>query len=82
MNRRSFFKTMVGGVAVTAAVRTWPFRVFSFPSEIKIVPASNVLTAEMLRRAVELMKQSMVPIQPVTYWVHPRDEKRFKEMFV
>lgn len=23
---------MVGGVAASAAVRTWPFRVFSFPS--------------------------------------------------
>jgi hypothetical protein len=25
---------MIGGVAATAAVRTWPFRVYSFPSEI------------------------------------------------
>jgi hypothetical protein len=24
---------MIGGVAATAAVRTWPFRVYSFPSE-------------------------------------------------
>jgi hypothetical protein len=29
---------MVGGVAVAAAVRSWPFRVFSFPSEI-IIPS-------------------------------------------
>lgn len=33
-DRRSFLCTLVGGVAATAAVRTWPFRVFSFPSEI------------------------------------------------
>ena len=32
MNRRSFLGTLVGGVATTAAVRTWPFRVYSFPS--------------------------------------------------
>jgi hypothetical protein len=32
VNRRSFLRTMVGGVAVGAAVRTFPFRVFSFPS--------------------------------------------------
>lgn len=36
MNRRAFFKSMVGGLAATAAVRSWPFRVFSFPSELKL----------------------------------------------
>jgi hypothetical protein len=36
MNRRGFFKLTVGGVSTAAAVRTFPFRVFSFPSEIKI----------------------------------------------
>jgi hypothetical protein len=34
MDRRSFFRTMVGGVAAAAAVRTWPFRVYSFPTDI------------------------------------------------
>ena len=38
MNRRNFLSLMVGGVAAAAAVRTFPFRVFSFPKEIKIVP--------------------------------------------
>ena len=37
MNRRSFFRTMIGGVAAAAAVRTWPFRVYSFPSQVKSV---------------------------------------------
>ena len=36
MNRREFLSVLVGGVSVTAAVRTWPFRVFSFPSTIVI----------------------------------------------
>ena len=27
---------MVGGIAASAAVRTWPFRVYSFPKEIHI----------------------------------------------
>ena len=36
MNRREFLSTLVGGVSVNAAVRTWPFRVFSFPSKIVI----------------------------------------------
>ena len=32
MERRGFLKLMVGGVAAAAAVRTFPFRVFSFPN--------------------------------------------------
>jgi hypothetical protein len=34
MDRRKFLGMMVGGVAAAAAVRTFPFRVFSFPKEI------------------------------------------------
>lgn len=34
MNRRGFLRGLAGGVAATAAVRTFPFRVFSFPTEI------------------------------------------------
>ncbi len=33
MNRRNFLGMLVGGIAASAAVRTWPFRVYSFPSE-------------------------------------------------
>lgn len=36
MDRRNFFRSMIGGVAAAAAVRTWPFRVYSFPTEIQI----------------------------------------------
>ena len=36
MNRRNFFRTMIGGVAAAAAVRTWPFRVYSFPTLLAI----------------------------------------------
>jgi hypothetical protein len=35
MERRNFLKMMVGGVAAAAAVRTFPFRVFSFAKEIQ-----------------------------------------------
>lgn len=41
-NRRAFLQTLVGGIVAGAAVRTWPFRVFSFP-------AAPVLTATELR---------------------------------
>lgn len=34
MNRRGFLTKLIGGVAASAAVRTFPFRVFSFPAAI------------------------------------------------
>jgi hypothetical protein len=33
MNRKDFLGMIVGGVATMAAVRAWPFRVYSFPSK-------------------------------------------------
>jgi hypothetical protein len=38
MNRRHFLSTVVGGVAAAAAVRTWPFRVYSFPNKVELAP--------------------------------------------
>jgi hypothetical protein len=35
MDRRNFLRTMIGGVATAAAIRTFPFRVYSFPKEVK-----------------------------------------------
>lgn len=37
LTRRGFLGTLIGGVAAGAAVRTWPFRVFSFPEKV-VVP--------------------------------------------
>ena len=36
MNRRGFLQSLVGGIATATAVRTWPFRVYSFPTEPQI----------------------------------------------
>jgi hypothetical protein len=38
---------MIGGVAATAAVRTFPFRVFSFPKEIVRAPGLFELYPEI-----------------------------------
>lgn len=35
MNRRGFIGMLIGGIAAAAAVRTWPFRIYSFPAEVK-----------------------------------------------
>lgn len=43
MNRRSFFKLSVGGIATAAAVsREWPFKVFSFPKDVVIAKTADV----------------------------------------
>lgn len=34
LDRRKFLGTLIGGVAGAAAVRTWPFRVYSFPRDL------------------------------------------------
>lgn len=39
---------LVGGVAVAAAVPSFPFRVFSFPTEIKIAPVAEISVSNYL----------------------------------
>jgi hypothetical protein len=53
MNRRGFLQMLVGGVAATAAVRTWPFRAFSFPSPSLSVSeyADSVTLADLNEQA-------------------------------
>lgn len=36
LNRRGFLKGLIGGVAVAAAAQSFPFRVYSFPTEIHV----------------------------------------------
>jgi hypothetical protein len=36
MNRRGFLRSLIGGVATAAAVRMFPFRVYSFPENVLI----------------------------------------------
>ena len=42
MDRRNFLRLLVGGVAAEAAVRTFPFRVFSFPSKIESIQTEDL----------------------------------------
>lgn len=42
MNRRGFLRGLIGGVAVAAAATSFPFRVFSFPTEI-VRPKFNII---------------------------------------
>lgn len=56
MNRRAFLGSLIGGVVAASAVRTFPFRVFSFPSEIitgNRLLTTDWITAESLRILVK-----------------------------
>jgi hypothetical protein len=50
-SRRNFLRMMIGGIAAGAAVRTFPFRVFSFPFEI-VKPQFIKITMQQNFRAV------------------------------
>ena len=88
MNRRNFLSLLLGGAATAAVARSFPFRVFSFPSEIKPVnlwtpnvAGGPALTAEMIRRMVEQMKSrigSYSPTPPIC--LHPIEFARLKSL--
>lgn len=62
MNRRGFLRSLVGGVAATVAVRTFPFRVYSFPTEITY-PVLDIFSARLLSEDVlihELITQDEI----------------------
>jgi hypothetical protein len=74
MNRRNFLSALVGGVATAAAVQTFPFRVFSFPSEVeKVSPALIRLDMRALtvtyydKDAIEMLKRSM-SVEEISRW--------------
>jgi hypothetical protein len=61
MNRRKFIGLTIGGIAVSAAVRTWPFRVYSFPSAVKLVN-SGVNYGHPMRRSYDaLVDRRLIP---------------------
>jgi hypothetical protein len=82
MNRRSFIGLMLGGVAATAAVRTWPFRVFSFPSEVTI---ASPLDFYKLMGELYLQRPNMVGridnIETPTALIHPEHAKYLEGLF-
>jgi len=54
MDRRNFIRMLAQGVAATTAVRTFPFRVYSFPAEV-VAPNFDLITyttLESLRQDV------------------------------
>ena len=65
MNRRNFLRLMVGGVATAAAVRTFPFRVFSFPSQI-LFPARCLTVEDITNLTLERLSDDVFHVHPET----------------
>lgn len=54
MNRREFIGSVVGGIATGTAVRTWPFRVYSFPTEFRILSLDELRRIYVDRAMAEI----------------------------
>jgi hypothetical protein len=46
LTRRGFLGLAIGGVAAAAAVRAFPFRTYSFPSEIQRASVTEILLVQ------------------------------------
>lgn len=67
---------LAGGIAASAAIRIWPFRIYSFPAQ-PIVQQGNVLTVEMLRRAVGTLKEATYLPGNLQLYVHPEQHRAY-----
>jgi hypothetical protein len=65
MNRRGFLGTLIGGIAAASAVRTFPFRVFSFPTGI-ITPTIPATCIRFIK-AYDIMQDGMITRLDVLY---------------
>ena len=79
MNRRNFLSTLIGGVATAATVRTFPFRVYSFPTKpignwegLHIDPFPGTLTTAKLFVGPHGGRLDRIPYR-IDPWL-PKDE--------
>src|ERR1700723_3874922 len=70
---------MVGGVAAAAAVRTFPFRVFSFPKEIGVSPQRFDPRANRLD-LLALEHWKVAPIDPPEIYMHPAHLEAYQKL--
>ena len=81
MNRRGFLGALVGGITTATAVRTWPFRVYSFPTNIQPAPLFVLNQLDVDKWAVIHNKTQMLR----TVFLHPPHQRvagfRFRSSF-
>jgi hypothetical protein len=78
MDRRNF---LIGGIAASAAVRAWPFRVYSFPSQLIAVDysAEKEKYIRLARMHIDLQVANLGFFEPARRWalVHSTPEALF-----
>lgn len=82
MNRRNFLRSLIVGGVATAAARTFPFRVFNFPKEVKPVNVAPRLSKEVLdlwRQRLEVMNLYGSDVE-AEWWMHPKQLAALKEL--
>ena len=62
---------MIGGVATAATVRTWPFRVYSFPSDLRILSIDELKRIYVERAMTSLLAEARGTILWITQWLVP-----------
>ena len=67
MDRRLFLRSMIGGVATAAAVRTWPFRVYSFPSDLRLLSIDELKRIYVERAMTSLLAEARENIRNI--WI-------------
>jgi hypothetical protein len=84
MNRRAFLRSLVGGIAAGAAaasaVRTYPFRVFSFPREIVVPEYHLVFDCTPLLPSLELLQDSAFDLE--AYLSKEFSRRMMRNMFI
>ena len=75
MKRRGF---LIGGIAASAAVRAWPFRVYSFPSQIIAVDclAEKEKYIRLAHIHIDLQVANLGFFEPETRWALIRSTAR------
>jgi len=77
VDRRSFFHSMVGGAATAAAVRTWPFRVYSFPTELRLLSIEELKRIYVERAMASIFDEARENFWLPSWWVQSSIAPRF-----
>jgi hypothetical protein len=81
VNRRNFLEAMLCGLGAAVAVRKFPFSVYSFPKEIKVLNATRVpdYILQLWKQRLESIKRFGTEVY-AEWWMHPKQLAVLKEI--
>ena len=72
---------MIGGVASAAAVRTWPFRVYSFPTELRFLSIDELKRIYVERALTSLLAEARGQYYGLPSGWYQLSDKECREVF-